>query len=170
MPMTSPINWSFRTRFLLGFLASFGLIGFALYLQEVRGLMPCSFCILQRIAFAALGVVFLIGGLHAPRTIGGRKTYGVLAAIAALVGIGVAGRHVWVQVFPPEISACGGGLEFLAAVNGWSGAIRKVLTASGDCSNIEYVLGVSIPVWALAWFVLLGAWAIWTAFGRGRTR
>ena len=170
MPMTSPTDWSFRTRFLLGFLASFGLIGFALYLQEVRGLMPCSFCILQRIAFAALGVVFLIGGLHAPRTIGGRKTYGVLAAIAALVGIGVAGRHVWVQVFPPEISACGGGLEFLAAVNGWSGAIRKVLTASGDCSNIEYVLGVSIQVWALAWFVLLGAWAIWTAFGRGRTR
>lgn len=168
--MTSPANWSFRTRYLLGFLVSFSLIGFAVYLQEARGLMPCSFCILQRVAFAALGVVFLIGGLHAPRSRGGRKVYGVLAAIAALVGIGIAGRHVWVQVFPPELSTCGGGLEFLAAVNGWSGAIRKVLTASGDCSNVEYFLGVSIPVWALAWFVLLGAWAMWTAFGRQRTR
>ena len=57
--MTSPNHWSFRTRYLLGFLVSFGLIGFAVYLQEARGLMPCSFCILQRVAFAALGVVFL---------------------------------------------------------------------------------------------------------------
>lgn len=168
--MTSPFKGSFRTRYLLGFLASFGLIGFAVYLQEVRGLMPCSFCILQRVAFAALGVVFLIGGLHAPRSTSGRKTYGALAGIAALVGIGIAGRHVWVQVFPPELSTCGGGLELLAAMNGWPGAIRKVLTASGDCSNVEYFLGISIPVWALAWFVLLGAWAIWAAFGKERAR
>ena len=96
--------------------------------------------------------------------------YGALAGIAALVGVGIAGRHVWVQVFPPEVSTCGGGLEFLAAVNGWSGAIRKVLTASGDCSDVEYFLGISIPVWALALFVLLGAWALWTAFGKERVR
>lgn len=168
--MTSPSNWSFRTRYLLGFLASFGVIGFAVYLQEARGLMPCSFCILQRVAFAVLGVVFLIGGLHSPRSIGARRVYGALAGIAALVGVGIAGRHVWVQVFPPEVSTCGGGLEFLAAVNGWSGAIRKVLTASGDCSDVEYFLGISIPVWALTLFVLLGAWALWTAFGKERVR
>lgn len=164
--MTSLFNTSFRTCYLLGFLASFGLIGFAVYLQEARGLMPCSFCILQRVVFAALGTVFLIGGLHAPRSLSGRKTYGVLAGLAALVGVGIAGRHVWIQQFPPELSTCGGGLEFMAAMNGWPGAIRKVLTASGDCSNIEYFLGVSIPIWALVSFVVLGAWAIWAAFGR----
>lgn len=168
--MTSPMNWSFRTRYLLGFLASFGLIGFAVYLQEARGLMPCSFCILQRVAFAALGLVFLIGGLHAPRSRGGRKAYGVLVGIAALVGVAIAGRHVWVQVFPPQLSTCGGGLEFLAAMNGWAGAIRKVLTASGDCSNVEYFMGVSIPIWALVWFVALGAWGLWTAYGKERAR
>ena len=165
--MMNPLHWSFRMRFLLGFLACAGLIGLAVFLQEARGLMPCSFCILQRIAFAALGVVFLVGGLHAPGPgTAMRKAYGVLAAIAALVGVGIAGRHVWVQVFPPELSTCGGGLEFLAAVNGWSGAIRKVLTASGDCSNVEYFLGMSIPMWALIWFVALGAWALVAAFGR----
>ena len=68
------------------------------------------------------------------------------------------------QVFPPEVSTCGGGLEFLAAVNGWSGAIRKVLTASGDCSNIDWTfLGLTMPMWSLLWFVLLGAWALWTS-------
>ena len=35
--------------------------------------MPCPLCIFQRIAFAALGVVFLLGGLHAPRGAGGRR-------------------------------------------------------------------------------------------------
>lgn len=168
--MMSPATRSFRTRCLIGFLVSFGLIGFAVWLQEARGLMPCSFCILQRVAFAAVGVLFLIAGLHAPRANAARNTYGVLTAIAALVGIGIAGRHVWVQVFPPEISSCGGGLGFLASVNGWPGAIRKVLTASGDCSNVEHFLGVSIPVWALVWFVLLGGWALWAAFGKERVR
>lgn len=166
----NPLHWSFRTRCLLGFIVCFALVGFAVWLQEARGLMPCSFCILQRIAFAATGVVFLIAGLHAPRSYAGRKTYGVLAALAALVGAGIAARHVWVQMYPPPQSMCGGGLEFLAAVNGWSGAIRKVLTASGDCSNVEYFFGMSIPVWALLWFAALAAWALMAGFRRERAR
>lgn len=167
----NPLHWSFRTRYLLGFLACAGLIGYAIYVQFVERLMPCPFCILQRIAFAALGVVFLVGGLHAPRGSGGRKTYGVFAALASLAGIAIAGRHVMVQLNPPPVSTCSGGLDFLVAMNGWPGAIRKVLTASGDCSNIDWTfLGLTMPMWSLIWFVLLGAWALWAALGRKVTR
>ena len=166
----NPFRWSFRAQFLCGFFACVALLAYALYLEHYGGLVPCPLCTFQRGAFVLLGLVFLIGGLHAPRSMAGRKTYGVLAALAALVGVGIAGRHVWVQVFPPELSTCGGGLEFLAAVNGWSGAIRKVLTASGDCSNVEYFLGISVPIWALVSFVVLGIWALWAAFGRERAR
>ena len=70
---------SFRARFLLGFLACAGLIGYALYVQFVERLMPCNYCILQRIAFAALGLVFLVGGLQAPRSSRGRSAYAALA-------------------------------------------------------------------------------------------
>ena len=167
----NPSHWSFRTHYLLGFLACAGLIGYAIYEQFVERLMPCPFCILQRIAFAALGVVFLVGALHSPRSPGGRKAYGVLAALAALAGIAIAGRHVMVQLNPPPVSMCSGGLDFMVAMNGWPGAIRKVLTASGDCSNIDWTfLGLTMPMWSLLWFVLLGAWALWTAFGRKRAR
>lgn len=166
----NPLHWSFRTRFLLGFLACAGLLAYALYVQFVEGLMPCDFCILQRIAFAALGLVMLVAGLHAPKSAGGRKTYGVLAALAALVGVAIAGRHVWVQLYPPEISSCGAGMGFVAQMQGWSGAIKKVLTASGDCSMIDWTfLGLTMPMWSLVWFVLLGGWALLAGFaGRGR--
>lgn len=167
----NPSHWSFRTRYLLGFLACAGLIGYAIYVQFVERLMPCPFCILQRIAFAALGVVFLVGALHSPQSPGGRKAYGVLAALAALAGIAIAGRHVMVQLNPPPVSMCSGGLDFMVAMNGWPGAIRKVLTASGDCSNIDWTfLGLTMPMWSLVWFVILGAWALWTAFGRKGSR
>ena len=72
---------SFRLRFLLGFLACAGLIGFALYTQHYQYLNPCPLCIFQRIAFGVLGVVFLLGALFAPREQGGRIAWGVVALI-----------------------------------------------------------------------------------------
>lgn len=158
---------SFRTVFLLGFLACAGLLAYALYTQFALHLQPCPFCIFQRVAMAAAGVLFLIGGLHAPKGRTGRRVYGALTLLACLIGAGIAARHVWVQVFPPPVSACGAGLDFLVEMQGWSGAIRKVLTATGDCSNIDWrFLGLSMPAWVLIWFLALGAWALWAGFRR----
>lgn len=157
----NPLRWSFRSRYFVGFLACAGLLAYALYVQFVKGLMPCEFCILQRIAFAALGMVFLIGALHAPKSRGGRSVYAGLAGIAALAGAVVAGRHLWVQLFPPEIATCGAGLEFRVAQQGWVGAIQKVLTASGDCSMIDWsFLGLGMPGWTLLWYLGLALWAV----------
>ena len=98
----NPFSWSFRLQFLAGFLACAGLIGFALYSQEAWGLVPCPLCIFQRIAFAALGLVFLVGAIHGPRSRAGRGTYGVLALIAGGIGSAIAGRHVWLSTLPPR--------------------------------------------------------------------
>jgi disulfide bond formation protein DsbB len=164
----NPLRWSFRMQCLAGFAACAALLAYALFLQFSRGLMPCPFCIFQRIAFAALGLVFLLGGLHAPKAAGARRSYGILAALAALVGAGIAGRHVWVQLFPPPIPSCGAGLEFMMETMSITGIIRKVLTASGDCSAIDWTfLGLSMPAWSLLWFVALGFWALHAGF---RTR
>ncbi|MFP3813167.1 disulfide bond formation protein B, partial [Bacillus sp. SIMBA_005] len=72
----SPARWSFRALFLTSAIVCFALIGFAIYSQLAWGLEPCPLCIFQRLAFAALGVVLLIGGLHAPRGVTGRRVYG----------------------------------------------------------------------------------------------
>ena len=47
-----------------------GLLGFGLYLQYAGGQDPCPLCILQRITFIALGLVFLVAAVHGPGKIG----------------------------------------------------------------------------------------------------
>lgn len=163
----NPFRWSFRSQFLLGFVICASLIAYALFVQFRMGLQPCPFCIFQRIAFAALGVVFLLGALHNPRGAGGRKLWGLLALVAAAVGAGIAGRHTWVQLNPPEMPMCSPSWNFLVEQNTWLGVVRKVLLATGDCADIDWqFLGLSMPMWSLAWFAILGLAALYAAFKR----
>ncbi len=161
----NPLNLSFRTQFLLGFAAVCAILGYALFVQFVDHAEPCPLCIFQRLAFAATGVVFLVGGLHAPRGTKGRKVYGVLAFIAALIGIGIAGKHVTLQLFPPAMPSCGPGWDYLIETNTWLGVLRSVLGAKSDCSVINWsFLGLTMPMWSLLCFVVLAAWALLAGF------
>ena len=164
----NPFRAKFRTQFLLGFVACASLLAYAFYAQLQEGLEPCPLCIFQRVAFAALGLVFLIGGLHAPNGQRGRRVYGVLAMLAAGVGIAVAGRHVWLQNLPPDqVPTCGPGLDYMLDALPITGVIRKVLTGSGECANVDWTfLGLSMPAWTLACFVVLAGWAVFVAFRR----
>lgn len=161
----NPSRWPFRNQFLLGFAACAALLGYAFYVQFQLQILPCPFCIFQRIALAALGLVFLLGGLHAPRAPGSRKAWALLALVPAAVGIGYAGRHSWVQLNPPELPSCGPGLNFMVEQQSWLGAARQVLMASGDCAAIDWqFLGLSMPMWLLLWFVGLALWALHAGF------
>lgn len=164
----NPFRASFRTQFLLGFLACAGLLAYAFYVQLLDGLEPCPLCIFQRVAFAALGLVFLVGGWLAPQGPGGRRAYGVLSVLAAGVGIAIAGRHVWLQSLPPDqVPTCGPGLDYMLDAMPISSVIRKVLTGSGECANVDWTfLGLSMPAWTLACFVVLAGWAAFAAFRR----
>lgn len=166
----NPLCWSFRARCLAGFAVCAALIAYALYTQLADGLQPCPLCIFQRVAFAVLGLVLLIAGLHAPRGDGGRRAYGVLALLAALAGLAIAGRHVWLQHLPPDqVPMCGPGLDYLLEAMPVAGVIRTVLTGSGECAAVDWtLLGLSMPEWSLLWFVLLAAWVAATLFRRQR--
>ena len=163
---SNPFRWSYRFQFLLGFLLCAGLIGFALFSQFQWGLLPCPLCIFQRIAFAGLAVVFLIGGLHAPKGVWVRRLYGLLALIPAGIGAGIAGRHVRLTMLPPDkVPECGPPLQFMLDTNPLTDVIRKVLTGSGECAKVDWsFLGLSMPAWSLVWFVLLAGWAAYAAF------
>ena len=163
-----PVRMSFRKQFLLGFLCCAALIGFAIFSQFQWGLQPCPLCIFQRVAFAALGVVFLLGGLFAPRGAGARAFWGVFALLAAMVGVGIAGRHVWITHLPADqVPACGPPLSFMMEANPLTDVIRKVLTGSGECAKVDWTfLGMSMPAWSLLWFGLLAAWAAFAGFRR----
>ena len=163
----NPLRWSFRSRTLLAAAACFALIGSAIYLQFVEELKPCPLCIFQRIAFAALGVVLLLAGLAAPKGAGGRRAWGVLGLVAAAVGIGIAGRHVWMQLYPPEMPSCGAPFAFMRETMDTPSLIKQVLTGTGDCGAIDWTfLGLSMPWWSLIWFALLALWVLVAAFAR----
>jgi disulfide bond formation protein DsbB len=166
--MFNPLRASFRQQFLLGFLACTGLMAYALYSQYVLGYEPCPLCTFQRVAMIALGLVFLAGALHAPSGRTGRSVWGLLAVLVALVGAGIAGRHVWMQSLPPDqVPACGPPLEFLTETLPLVQVIRKVLTGSGQCAEIDWtLLGLSMPAWVLIAFLGLAAWAALAAFRR----
>ncbi|MFC0677284.1 disulfide bond formation protein B [Lysobacter korlensis] len=166
--ISPPVASSFRLQMLLGFFVCCGLLGYAFYAQFQLGLEPCPLCTFQRVAFAALGLVFLIGAVHAPRGAGGRRAYGVLGLIAGAAGIGIAGNHVRLQNLPPDqVPACGPGLDYMLDSMPISGVVRRVMTGSGECANVDWTfLGLSMPAWALVWFVLLTAWSAFAAFRR----
>jgi disulfide bond formation protein DsbB len=145
----------------LGVAAVVGLMAYALYQEHVVGLEVCPLCVFQRIAMIALGVVFLVAALHAPRGLGAR-TYAVLGGLVALTGIGIAGWHVRMQNLPPDaVPSCGPGLNTYFEVLPVLDALRAVFTASGECAEINWsFLGLSMPAWVLIWFVLLGGLAV----------
>ena len=134
-----------------------GLLGYAYYAQHVQGYEPCPLCIFQRVAVFALGIVFLGAALHNPRAVGAR-VYAVLIGLVALVGAGVAGRHVYIQSLPPgQVPECGATLEFMLEIFPVWDVITRVLTASGECGTIDWrFLGLSMPWWVLICVVLLG--------------
>jgi disulfide bond formation protein DsbB len=161
-------RWSFRSLCLLGFAACVALVGFAIFSQFQWGLQPCPLCIFQRIAFAALALVLLVAGLHAPRGATGRGVYGVLALVPALAGVGIAARHVWLTHLPADqVPACGPPLSFMMEANPVTDVIRQVLTGSGECAKVDWTfLGLSMPAWSLLWFVLLSLLVLAAAFRR----
>jgi disulfide bond formation protein DsbB len=146
---------------LLGFLACAGLMSYALFCQYGLHLTPCPLCILQRIAVIAAGLLFLVAALHDPKDVGAR-IYGVLIDLAALAGIVVAARHVWIIAQPPgTVAECGASVEYMMDVLPMHEVLSKIFKGSGECAKIDWqFLGLNMPAWVLMSLVVLGTWAM----------
>lgn len=156
-----------RLGYLIGFLVCAGLLAIALYLQYFEHQEPCPLCILQRVAFIALMMVFLIAALHGPGRAGG-IIYGGVVFVVASLGAAVATRHVWLQHLPrDQVPECGPGLEYMLKRFPLSRALDKILSGSGECAETGWTfLGLSAAGWALVWFVILAVLAVYLAQSR----
>lgn len=150
-----------------GFLACAGMMAYALFVEHVLLLEPCPLCVFQRMATIALGIFFLAATLHNPAG-WGRRVYAALLVIAAGSGIGVAGRHVWLQSLPPDqVPSCGPGFEYIIDAFPLADALKMIFTGSGECAEIDWqFLGLSMPAWVLICFVILGSFAVWNNLRR----
>jgi disulfide bond formation protein DsbB len=153
-----------RLGYAAGFLISAGLILYALYLQYYEFQVPCPLCILQRVVYSVLSIVFLLGALHGPRRTGS-IVYSTLLVIVSLIGAGIAARHVWLQHLPKDkVPECGPGLGYILDRFPLISAFEKIFRGSGECAEASWrLLGLSIAEWSLVWFVLLGAYAVLVA-------
>jgi disulfide bond formation protein DsbB len=135
------------------------LLAAALVLQHVKGQEPCPLCVMQRAGFLLFALIALAAAIQHPR---GRAAaaYAAALALAALAGLGIALRHVWV-LFHPKF---GCGIDVLEEfVNNLPTAklLPWLFHASGECTAPhEPLLGLQVPEWSLIWFSLLFVAAI----------
>jgi len=157
-----------RLLFLGIFLVCAGGLGFALYLQNVKYLLPCPLCVVQRIAYWFVGLTALAGFLHNP-AVRARRVYAGLAAVFALAGAAVALHHALV-IRHPEAFGCRVSpeeklLNSLPIAKWWPGMFE----ANGDCALVTWnFLSLAIPDWSLICFLLIAATAIYLLVTRSR--
>lgn len=143
--------------FTLIFLACVAILGFALYLQHVKDLEPCPWCVVQRLLYIAVGLICLVAALHRPGPVIA-TFYAMLGAATALGGALAAGYHVYLQADEARARACAGSAveRFLdqTDVGSW---IPPLLQYDGPCTLVDWsFLWLSIPEWSFVCFVVLG--------------
>ena len=119
----NPLRWSFRAQFLLGFLLCGGLLGYALFVQFVQKIDPCPFCIFQRLAFAALGLMFLL-------------FWGYPIVLEVWFGQTLGKRALGLRVVARD-----------GAPLGWVPAIVRNLLRTVDMLPFGYALGLLACLW-----------------------
>jgi disulfide bond formation protein DsbB len=136
-------------------------MSYALFCQYGLHLQPCPLCILQRVSVITAGVLFLAAYLQNPGDRGAR-VYGVLIDVAALGGIVVASRHIWVIAQPPgTVAECGASLDYMMDVLPLHEVLAKVFAGSGECAKIDWMfLGLNMPTWVLMCLVGVGLWGV----------
>jgi len=143
------------------------MMAYALYAEHVLYLMPCPLCVFQRIAVISLGLLFLLAAIHNPAAFG-RKIYALLLLIAGGAGVGVAGRHVWLQNLPAdEVPSCGPGFDYIIDSFPLADALKMIFSGSGECASIDWsLLGLSMPAWVIIGVSVVTTAGIWNNLRR----
>ncbi len=147
----------------LGFLICTTLMAVALFMQYQMELEPCPLCLMQRMAFIAIGLVCLVGLILNFSWV--RKLCAGLMSLFALAGLGLAARQLWLQSLPEDqVPVCGPGFDYMINNFPLAKALTLILSGSGECAEVQWTfLGISIPGWSLLFFVgfmLLGLYLL----------
>lgn len=161
---------AFKSPLALGLTASaLGVAGMcsAIWVQHSLGMDPCPLCIFQRVAMIWAALAGLAGAVASrARWRWAARGLWAIGAAGAIVGMGMAARHMHVVWWPPEAS-CGPDLEYLMDAFPPTKWIPSVFAGEAECSaaGSELVAGLPIPIWAAVAFAaqaaaLLRAWRL----------
>lgn len=144
-----------RMAYIICFLTVLIILGTGVYLEYVDGIMPCPLCTLQRICFAASGLIFLLGMfLYQNRFL--RASINLASMFFAGLGVFLAGRQIWIQMYPnPDNSECGVSLNYMLSVLPIQDVVQKIFSGSAECTQRGWqFLSLNIPEWSLIFFVM----------------
>jgi disulfide bond formation protein DsbB len=137
--------------------ACLAMLGVGMYIQHVLDLLPCPLCVIQRYLFLTVALACLLGAASGKPKLGAG-----LGLAAALGGIGVAAKHLYVLAHPGL--SCG--------IDPLETSLNKIFTAQylpfmfradGLCEDATApFFGLMIPQWALVWFVIFAIALAWT--------
>jgi disulfide bond formation protein DsbB len=148
---------------IIGFLICAAVLCAAYYLEYQYMLAACPLCILQRIVFMALGLVFLIGIIIKFKDFM-VYLYGGSIILLSLCGAALAGRQIWLQYFaPPQKISCSASLSHLLEIYPFLSALKIALAGSGECAIIDFkIFGLSIAAWSLVIFSAIALTMLYT--------
>lgn len=156
---------SSRQTFALIAVGCLGLILAGLYMQYAMKLIPCALCITQRIFIISVGLMALLGFIHAP-TGYGQKIYAGLGVILAAIGASFSARQIHLQSLPADqVPACGPDIAYMFDNFPLMDALSLLLRGDGNCAEVALTfLGLTIPGWTLIAFAGLVAFNLWQFF------
>ncbi len=156
--MTLPAS---RPLYLLGFLVCVMLLAVAYYMEYVIELLPCPLCLVQRAAFALIGLLCLAAVLHNPQPKTGQRRhlgarlYACLLIVLAAFGGATASRQIWLQHQPADqLPSCLPSLDYMIDVLPVAEMLSLLLSGTADCAKITWTfLGLNIAEYTLLGFI-----------------
>ena len=135
-------------------LVSLGAVGLALISQHVYGMLPCPWCILQRVVFVLIALLLLLAAF-----LPGRALFVALSVLAALAGIAAA---LYQHFVAAKSDSCNLTLaDKIVSGIGLNKAWPDVFEVRASCADAAVdLLHLPYEFWSLALYVILAVAAI----------
>ena len=141
--------------------ASLAAVGAALYSQHALGMLPCAWCVLQRLLFLAVAAAALLGMALGSGLPGGLGQRIGAALVAGLAGLGMAAA-LWQHFVAAASGSCDRTLaDKVMGFFGLDSRWPELFAAYASCADAQVNLaGVPYALWSLALFALLALAAL----------
>jgi disulfide bond formation protein DsbB len=148
-----------RADIVLGGSALLGVaaVAIALFTQHVLGMLPCAWCVLQRLVLLAIAAAALAGLVWRSPT--GARATAALALLLSACGVAAALWHYFVA---NSSTSCDLSLaERIISALALDESLPSVFMPMASCADAATrLLGIAYPLWSLTIFVILAAAAV----------
>lgn len=151
--MLNKLNYAYTWEYLGVLLTTLVMAGALYYFQLYLMLDPCPLCIGQRLFFILVALLFAMNMFITPAS----YFTASLPPVAALGGMTLAGRHIYLQNLPKDqLPECLPGIDYMMEIFPFIDVLTAVFIGSGDCGDTLWsFLSLTIPEWSALMFGLL---------------